>query len=126
MLVGRGVLRNPWILAQAADLAAGRAPRAVTLRERGQFLLDYIELLLDERVNEGEGFRHLAPGMDAGAGPARGRERWVINKVRALCAWYSKGLEGGSQLRARVNTAASLGELREIVDEFFFEVPVAS
>ena len=27
VLVGRGVLRNPWILAQAADLAAGRPPR---------------------------------------------------------------------------------------------------
>ena len=38
VLVGRGVLRNPWILAQAADLAAGRPPRAVTLRERGEFL----------------------------------------------------------------------------------------
>ena len=46
VLVGRGVLRNPWILAQAADLAAGRAPRAVTLEDRGRFLLDYIELLL--------------------------------------------------------------------------------
>ena len=46
VLVGRGVLRNPWILAQAADLAAGRAPRTVTLEDRGQFLLDYIELLL--------------------------------------------------------------------------------
>src|ERR1700741_3009219 len=31
VLVGRGVLRNPWILAQAADLAAGRPPRTVTL-----------------------------------------------------------------------------------------------
>jgi len=30
VLVGRGVLRNPWILAQAADLRAGRAPRRVT------------------------------------------------------------------------------------------------
>ena len=28
VLVGRGVLRNPWILAQAADLAAGRDPRS--------------------------------------------------------------------------------------------------
>ncbi len=126
VLVGRGVLRNPWILAQAADLSAGRLPRAVTLRERGEFLSTYVEMLLNERVNEDRGFRHFAPGMDAGAGPARGRERWVINKVRALCAWYSKGLEGGSQLRTRVNTAASLGELRVIVDEFFFEVPVAS
>ena len=46
VLVGRGVLRNPWILAQAADLAAGRTPREVSARDRGQFLLDYIELLL--------------------------------------------------------------------------------
>src|SRR5690349_13294885 len=37
VLVGRGVLRNPWILAQAADIAAGRPPRIVTMAERGQF-----------------------------------------------------------------------------------------
>ena len=135
VLVGRGVLRNPWILAQAAALAAGRAPAAVTLQQRGDFLRAYIRLLLDERVAEADGFRHHAPVSLApafsGAGvtappdgaqrhtPARGRERWVINKVRALCAWYSKGLEGGSILRSRVNTANSLGQLDEILDEFF-------
>src|SRR5258708_14961808 len=43
VLVGRGVLRNPWILAQAADLAAGRPARPITDEERGRFLLDYIE-----------------------------------------------------------------------------------
>src|SRR5471032_1483334 len=43
VLVGRGVLRNPWILAQAADLAAGRPVRVISSAERGQFLLDYIE-----------------------------------------------------------------------------------
>jgi tRNA-dihydrouridine synthase len=126
VLVGRGVLRNPWILAQAADLAAGRPPRAVTLLERGEFLCDYIEMLLDERLDEGAGFRHCAPGTTADQSPARGRERWVINKIRALCAWYSKGLDGGSHLRARVNTASSLGDLRSIIDEFFFAVSVAS
>ena len=140
VLVGRGVLRNPWILAQAADIAAGRPPRQVTLRERGQFLCDYIELLLNERVNEGEGFRHFAPGASAdspagtdaghvvsngvGKTVARGRDRWVINKVRALCSWYSKGLDDGSHLRSRVNSALSLGELHEIIDEFFFAAPV--
>jgi tRNA-dihydrouridine synthase B len=126
VLVGRGVLRNPWILAQAADISAGRAPRPITGRERGEFLCAYIGMLLNGRANEGEGFRHFAPGTGVETGPARGRERWVINKVRALCAWYSKGLEGGSQLRTRVNTAASLGELRAIIDEFFFGVAVAS
>ncbi len=125
VLVGRGVLRNPWILAQAADLAAGRPAREVTLAHRGRFLLQYMELLLSERLNEAEGFRHAAPG--AGGAPAekaRGRERWVINKIRALCSWYSKGFDCGSHLRIRVNSCESIPHLRDIVDEFFFSPPV--
>src|SRR5215475_14349211 len=62
VLVGRGVLRNPWILAQAADLVAGRPARVIALAERGRFLLDYIDLLLHERIDEADGFRHSAPG----------------------------------------------------------------
>jgi len=124
VLVGRGVLRNPWILAQAADLAAGRPLRPVTLAERGQFLLDYIELLVNERIDEAAGFRHVAPAstdsQNPAHPPARGRERWVINKVRALMSWYSRGLDGGSQLRVRVNSAESLAQLRDIIDDFFF------
>ena len=83
-------------------------------------------MLLDERVTEADGFRHRAPGQaddDSRHAPARGRERWVINKLRALCAWYSKGLEGGSVLRARVNTADSLAALDEIIDAFFVAEP---
>jgi tRNA-dihydrouridine synthase B len=123
VLVGRGVLRNPWILAQAADLAAGRVPREVTLRARGQFLLDYVDLLLRERLNEAAGFRHVA---DLTPREAKGRERWVINKLRALCAWYSKGIDKGSHLRVRVNNATSIQELRDIVDEFFFRSDIGS
>jgi tRNA-dihydrouridine synthase B len=119
VLVGRGVLRNPWILAQAADLAAGRPMRQVTMRDRGQFLLDYIDLLIMQGVNEQAGFRHL-PGGAAPAVSSRSRERWIVNKLRALCTWYSKGIDCGSHLRIRINSAASIQELRDIVDEFFF------
>lgn len=118
VLVGRGVLRNPWILAQAADIAAGRPPRVVTMEERGQFLLDYIELLQHERVHEEKGFRHVAPGTEHQA-PSTKHDRWVINKLRALMSWYSKGLDGGSQLRVRINSAESLPQLRDIICEFF-------
>ena len=119
VLVGRGVLRNPWMLAQASDIVAGRTPREVTLRERGQFLHEYIDLLSSQRVDEADGFRHVAPGQASPAGSARGHDRWIINKLRALCSWYSKGLNGGGQLRVRVNGAQSLNELRDIIDEFF-------
>jgi tRNA-dihydrouridine synthase B len=122
VLVGRGVLRNPWILAQAADVAAGRAPRRVTLEDRGRFLLEYIALLRNERVRESEGFRHRAPGSDAderGPGRIASQERWVINKLRALGSWYTKGIDRGSHLRTAINAASSIDELQSIVGEFF-------
>jgi tRNA-dihydrouridine synthase B len=103
--VGRGVLRNPWILAQARDLMEGRAARTVTDEERGQFLLDYMHLLLTENVPE--------------SGKMLSRERWVINKIRALCSWYTKGFEGGAQFRIGVNSATSITELRDLIDTFF-------
>jgi nifR3 family TIM-barrel protein len=128
VLVGRGILRNPWILAQAADLAAGRTPRDVTLEDRGRFLLDYIELLRSERVHEPSGFRHTAPASigDEDERPAVGHDRWVINKLRALGSWYTKGLENGSHLRTDINAAESIEALRAIISTFFSSVPASS
>jgi tRNA-dihydrouridine synthase B len=120
VLVGRGALRNPWIFSQAAALAGGREPSQVTLADRGQFLLEYIDMLLGERVDERDGFRHTAPGQAVAAHPARGRERWVINKVRALGSWYTRGFENGSRLRVAINSAESLEQLREAIGGFFF------
>jgi tRNA-dihydrouridine synthase B len=104
VLVGRGVLRNPWILAQATDLAAGRPPRVVTLEDRGKFLLEYIDLLMKERIDESRELTH---------------DRWVVNKLRALGSWYTKGLENGSHLRTGINSAITLADLRELITEFF-------
>jgi tRNA-dihydrouridine synthase B len=123
VLVGRGALRNPWIFQQATDVAAGRAPRVITPADRAQFLLEYVEMLLKERVDETAGFRHVAPGQsgtpEVSAAPARGRERWVINKLRALNSWYTKGIENGSHLRVAINRAESIPQLHEIIESFF-------
>ncbi len=123
VLVGRGVLRNPWILAQASDLAAGRPAREVTLDDRGKFLLEYMDLLLSEDDGEVEGFRHKA-GSDASVGLGFSRassrhERWVVNKLRALMSWYSKGLHNGGHLRTAINHAGSIAEARDIIGQFF-------
>lgn len=122
VLVGRGALRNPWIFSQAAALAEDdRQAPAVSAEERRIFLLQYIDLLLAERVGEQQGFRHSAVQAHPGEAhtPAKGRERWVINKVRALGTWYTKGLEGGSILRTRINSADSIGTLRQLISDYF-------
>lgn len=123
VLVGRGALRNPWIFQQARALAAGATVPHVPLDERGRFLLDYLDLLLREGAGESRGFRHHAPGLSRrpSSRHAAGRERWVVNKLRALGSWYTKGLAGGSQLRTAINHAASVDELRDIIDAFFFQ-----
>jgi tRNA-dihydrouridine synthase B len=126
VLVGRGALRNPWIFEQAADLAAGRVPRQISSAERGQFLLNYVDLLINERLGEAEGFRHVAPGqVPLPAAPARGHDRWVINKLRALNSWYTKGLDNGSHLRVAINAAESIPQLRAVIEDFFFAQPRA-
>jgi tRNA-dihydrouridine synthase B len=117
--VGRGVLRNPWILAQARDLMEGRPARQISHEERGQFLLDYMNLLIAENVAEAEGFRHRATTELNAQTEAVGRERWVINKLRALCSWYTKGFEGGAQFRIGVNSAKSIAELEGLIDKLF-------
>lgn len=122
VLVGRGVLRNPWILAQASDLAAGRPPREVSLEQRGCFLLEYIDLLTNERVREPAGFRHSFEAQavsDRDEHDARGHDRFVINKLRALGSWFTKGLDNGSRLRTAINGAESLEELQDIIGAFF-------
>jgi tRNA-dihydrouridine synthase B len=129
VLVGRGALRNPWIFEQAAALRLGELAREVTPAERGQFLLEYIDLLLQERIDEAAGFRHIAPGegvseqggpFDGAQGkPARGHHRWVINKLRALNSWYTKGIDNGSHLRVAINAADSIPHLRQIILDFF-------
>jgi tRNA-dihydrouridine synthase B len=134
--VGRGVLRNPWILAQARDLMEGRPARTISHEERGQFLLDYMNLLLTENVDEAIGFRHSVPQNPKTSEPqnlktsrprdqreAVGKERWVINKIRALCSWYTKGFEGGAQFRIGVNAAKSISELQDLIENFFLLRP---
>jgi tRNA-dihydrouridine synthase B len=133
VLVGRGVLRNPWILAQAADLAAGRPVREVTVEDRGKFLLEYMDMLLSEE-DEAEGFRHKAGGTSSvgntsvglGFSRASRHERWVINKLRALMSWYSKGLHNGGHLRTDINAATSISHARDIIEQFFTVVPSAA
>ncbi len=124
VLVGRGVLRNPWIFAQAAALAAGQPVPEVTLQDRGRFLLEYIDLLLRDPATEPAGFRHgvgpLAPSPQPPAPTAiRSRDRFVINKLRALSAWYTRGFENGSHLRHTINHTETLADLRATISAFF-------
>ena len=60
----------------------------------------------------------VSPGR-ASAIPRASHDRWVVNKLRALCGYYTKGFEGGPHLRVAVNQAPSVAALRSLIEEFF-------
>jgi nifR3 family TIM-barrel protein len=120
VLVGRGILRNPWLFAQAADLLAGRPPRPVTPGDRRRFLLDYIDLLVREAPWGEEDLRRRGETVPRRRfDPAATHDRWVVNKLRALCGYYTRGVDGGSHLRVAVNQAPSVAALRALIEKFF-------
>jgi tRNA-dihydrouridine synthase len=76
-------------------------------------------MLLADQKGEQDGFRHLVVQSTPPRAP-ESKERWVINKLRALCAWYTKGFEGGAQFRIGVNSAKSIAEVEALIANFFF------
>ena len=50
----------------------------------------------------------------------------MINKIRALCSWYTKGFDGGAQFRIGVNSVKSIAELRDLIEQFFMLHPADS
>ena len=126
VLVGRGVLRNPWILAQATDLAAGlpaRSSRARSAAASSSTTSTCCCASASRKPTASVTWRRWISKRRAASAsePAQGRERWVINKLRALMAWYTKGIDGGARLRTAINMASSIGQLHDIIDECFFD-----
>ena len=52
----------------------------------------------------------------------KGHDRWVINKIRALGSYFTKGFEGGAELRNAPNQVESIDALRRLVAASFIEV----
>ena len=101
--VGRGVLRNPWILAQARDLMEGRPARSITDEERGQFLLDYMQLLLAENARRTASAHRAAQAI---AQPRRSRALGDQQDPRAVLLVYQ-----GLRRRRAVSHRCELGEV---------------
>ena len=99
-------------LRQAADLAAGRAPRDGHRRTSAGSSCSTTSTCCMQRARargrRASGTSRRARRPAAPTGPARGHDRWVINKLRALNSWYTKGLDNGSHLRVAINAADSI------------------
>jgi nifR3 family TIM-barrel protein len=95
VVVGRGCLGRPWLFADLAAAFAGSPERALpTLGEVASTMRRHAELLAEWRGEE-----------------------WGLPDFRKHVAWYLKGFQVGSGLRARLGMVGTLGELDDLLAE---------
>lgn len=96
LMIGRGALGRPWIFGEIKAFFKGEEFQVPT----GQALFEQIEKHLTLAISE------------------KGTER-AIPEARAQLAYYIKGLRGSASVRARINSAKTLEEIKAILSEIF-------
>lgn len=105
VMVGRGVLRNPWVLRQIGESLAGRPVFEPTLEDRRDVLLNYFD-----------GLQDLGPDF---VGDAAKRELVAIGRIKKATGYFTRGLPYGGRLRQRIFHSETVAGVRDIVAEYF-------
>lgn len=92
IMIGRGALGNPWIFENTVNLFEGRPIREISQNEVIDVALSHLRLMIEDKG-----------------------ERAGVAESRKHLGWYMKGLRGAAELRNRINTAATLEELTELL-----------
>ena len=92
IMIGRGALGNPWIFENTVNLFEGRPIREISQNEVIDVALSHLGLMIEDKG-----------------------ERAGVAESRKHLGWYMKGLRGAAELRNRINTAATLEELTELL-----------
>ncbi len=92
IMIGRGALGNPWIFENTVGLFEGRPIREISQNEVIDVALSHLRLMIEDKG-----------------------ERAGVAESRKHLGWYMKGLRGAAELRNRINTAATLEELTELL-----------
>lgn len=97
IMVGRGLLRNPWLLRQISEELAGEPVYEPTLKARCDFVCHYIDLI------------ETLPISAAGA----------MGKVKCFLGYFTRGLAYSSQMRERAYRFSEMSAIREAIVEYF-------
>jgi nifR3 family TIM-barrel protein len=96
VMIGRGVLSNPWLMRQCHEHLCGNPVHGVTLQEKADFMLSFL--------------RRLSQGIPPIA---------AVGKMKRMGGYLSKGIPGGSRLRADIHSAHSCDEIIDLVQDYF-------
>lgn len=95
VMIGRGMLGNPWIFSQCKALWEGcPIPEAPSLDEKKSMMKRHLKSLIEEKG-----------------------ERVAVREMRKHFAWYTKGLPGSGKFRKEVNRINSEAEISDLIDK---------
>jgi nifR3 family TIM-barrel protein len=96
IMIGRGVLSNPWLIRQCWDHLSGKAVTQVSLPERAEFVTRFLQRVSSE-----------APLPVA------------LGRIKKIGGYLSKGFPGSAHLRAQIHASRTTSEFFEVVQEYF-------
>jgi tRNA-dihydrouridine synthase len=96
IMIGRGALENPWVFRQVSNELSGREAWSPTMDDYRQ-----------------------AIGFFTGSLQEYLPDKLVVNRVKALVGWISKGLPGGATLRRSIYASKSLPEVLDVFEAYF-------
>ena len=94
VMIGRGATGNPWIFEEIKAALDERDFVPPTLEERIETAISQIDDMLLEKG-----------------------ERPAAAEAKKHLSWYIKGLRGAAEMRARINLAESLDEMKTLLSE---------
>jgi tRNA-dihydrouridine synthase B len=103
VMVGRGILRNPWLLSQIAQSLRGEPITEPTLTDRRRVLLAY--------------FEQLARSIETD--DADRLERATLGRIKKVTGYFTRGLPYGARLRERIFHSHSVRAATEFAAEYF-------
>jgi len=99
VMIGRGVLSNPWLLRQCYDHLSGNPATAVSLQDKAAFVLTFLDRIQREIP-----------------------EPIALGKMKKMGGYLSKGIPGGARLREQLHSSRSSGEFLGVLRKFFAEL----
>ncbi len=113
VMVGRGMLGNPWIFADIqAALAGNTPPGRPQAAQIATQALAHLQQHIRRSVywycqREGDSPQHRLIA-----------EELAVRALRGHLGWYSKGLRNAARLRLRINAATSYAEVEQLFAEY--------
>ena len=97
VMIGRGMLRNPWLMKQIEQDQAGLPIFEPTLAERCDFINRYIDVLQNSDLSMGG----------------------VLGKFKCFIGYFTRGLAYSTQMREKIYKTGSIEAMHDILNEYF-------